>query len=113
VFETLIVTCALIAWEPAQGAETYDVHAGGAIAATVSDPSYQVCRPFLYAPYEVYVVGRDASGNVGPPSDPLTLVWHLNADVDGDGVVGFSDVGVLGKEWRHCHDDLKEIPCPP
>ena len=110
--EILIAMCAWLAWEPAENATKYDVYVDNIFVETTIEPTYQICGVDTYTEHLVHVVGLNADDEAGEPSDPLTVVWHFNFDSNGDGVVGFADVGGLQKEWRHCNNGIKEVPCP-
>jgi len=56
------------------------------------------------------ILGSDSA--IGIEIETRTLSPAARADLDGNGAVGFSDIGVLMRAWGTCVDsDLQEVDC--
>ena len=127
---TAIFYCLTFAWTPAPGpVDSYKVFmvTDGVYQeiATVQTEQAHVC----FSDQELHAIAVqafDADGNQGPMSDassevamlvepPLyvhPLVPALQADLDGNGSVGFEDFGLFGQAFGKCNDGRQEVPCP-
>jgi len=68
----------------------------------VVEPPFEICQqdPFdKYITHEIFVVGINIAGTRGPQSDSLFVEWKHDFDIDGDGIVGFSDFGAFSNAF--------------
>jgi hypothetical protein len=124
----LLIICPLLSWTPATGnVHHYDIEVDGAYDHSTADSfnmSDRACFKDREA-HEIRVVAVDAEGNRGEKSDVLSFRFDLGqyekveplisaaqADLDGDGVVGFEDFGLWTQQYGLCHNGREEIQCP-
>jgi hypothetical protein len=121
-----LLYCLTFAWDPASGAvHHYDLSIDGVVSDQgILETQASVCLSDL-EPHVVSVQAFDEAGEPGPMSDgssevqmqitPPFYVAELapvvQADMDGDGVVGMSDFGIWGAQYSKCHDGRAEVPC--
>jgi len=95
----LIAICPMFFWDPATGADSYDIFMDGMPSeiwregfpsATVPAESAIICAPDFYVEHAISVVGCNSAG-CGPEGGALPVMWVWNMDIDGSGVVGHPD----------------------
>ncbi len=138
----LLAACVFLNWDPGTNAIQYEVwYDGGWTGVHVMEPPIQICQQDAsdwYITHEIFVVGINIAGTRGPQSDSLFVQWKHNFDIDGDGIVGFSDFGAFSnafgsddprfdtdgdgivgftdygrfsQSYGKCNDGITEIPC--
>ena len=123
----VILICVTYAWTASTGpVDHYVVYVDGEMYATalpVTEPTAEVCT-YGEDPHTVTVQAFSATGDASiksGPSEPyafplpeprVPLPPYVRADLDGDGVVGFTDFGLFGQFFGICHDDMEVVPCP-
>ncbi len=96
---TLMVACAIVAWESGEGAVAHYFHEDGLEAIVAFDPEMGVCR-VEYGVTHIYIVQGFTANGVGPMSDTLTVEWMFDFDADDDGIVGFADFGAFAAAFN-------------
>ncbi len=91
---TLMVACAIVAWEPGENALEHDVYEDMIYEFTTKEPEMEICRLDYDREYTYYVVGvKDDSESV--PSETLTVKWVFDFDTDDNEIVNFADFGAF------------------
>ena len=122
----IILLCATYVWTPSEGpVDHYEVWLDGAPYATlmpVVEPTVEICVTDDL-PHTVTVRAFDAAGNFGEMSEPslervietflpsAPLPVPVRADLNSNGVVGFSDFGLLLQMFGACNHQFQEVPC--
>jgi hypothetical protein len=123
----LLIICPLLGWTAATGnVHHYDVLVDEAYDHSTLDAeplSGQACFKDREA-HAIRVVAVDAEGDRGEMSDALSFSFDLKqyekseplapavqADMDGDGIVGIGDFGAWAREFNTCNDGRREIDC--
>jgi hypothetical protein len=121
-----LLYCLTFGWDAASGpVHHYDLSVDGAVQQQgVLETEASVCFSDLDS-HTVSVQAFDIDGTPGPMSDGSDAVQMevnpplyvkvvspvVQADLDGNGVVGMSDFGIWGSFFQKCHDGVDEVPC--
>lgn len=111
----LFALCVSLAWDPSAGATGYEIRRDGVVQAITQAPTVIACAPDLYTPHTYTVIGTNDTGQRSEESDPLTLEWRWQLDLNADGVVGFADLAPLmsrvNDAWGTCNNGQGESNC--
>ncbi len=122
----VVLICATYFFTPTQGpSDRYELWLDGAYYASlfsVSSPNVEVCVNDDL-PHAITIKAFDVAGNMTDVDDPsLPRIIHadrirnplpinVKADLDGDGIAGFTDFGLFIQGFGSCNKDLREVPC--